>query len=73
VNEAIQKMVTPVADLGTYGVASISLRDRVDLSTPSGRLMFRVVAAMAEFQRELIRERVTAGLRNARAKGTRLG
>jgi DNA invertase Pin-like site-specific DNA recombinase len=54
-------------------VAFISLRDNLDLSTPSGRLMFQIIGAMAEFERALIQERVRAGLRNARAKGTRLG
>ena len=56
-----------------YGVAFVSLRDNLDLSTPSGRLMFAVIGAMAEFERALIQERVKAGLRNALAKGQRLG
>ena len=55
------------------GVAFISLRDNLDLRTPSGRLMFQIIGAMAEFERALIQERVRAGLRNARAKGRRLG
>ncbi len=54
-------------------MAFISLRDNLDLSTPSGRLMFQIIGAMAEFERALIQERVRAGLRNARAKGRRLG
>ena len=70
---SLRHLVTALADLAAYGVAFISLRDHLDLSTPSGRLMFHVVAVMAEFERELIRERVTAGLRNARAKGAVLG
>ena len=56
-----------------YGVAFVSLRDNLDLSTPSGRLMFAVIGAMAEFERALIQERVKAGLRNAQAKGKHLG
>lgn len=59
-----------------YGVgvqAFISLRDNLDLSTPSGRLMFQIIGAMAEFERALIQERVRAGLRNAKAKGKRIG
>ena len=63
----------PSPTLTSYGVAFVSLRDNLDLSTPSGRLMFHVVAAMAEFERELIRERVRAGLANARSKGVTLG
>jgi DNA invertase Pin-like site-specific DNA recombinase len=59
--------------LAAFGVASISLWDDLDLSTPSGRLMFQIVGSMAEFERALIQERVRAGLRNVRAKGRRLG
>ena len=54
-------------------MAFISLKDNLDLSTPSGRLMFQIIGAMAEFERALIQERVRAGLRNARAKGKQLG
>lgn len=52
-----------IADLEHYGVAFVSLKDSVDLSTPSGRLTFQVIGAMAEFKRELIRERVKGGLK----------
>jgi DNA invertase Pin-like site-specific DNA recombinase len=45
----------------------------IDTTTPSGKLMFHVTGAFAEFERSLIRERVNAGLARARAKGTRLG
>ncbi|MGH9551888.1 MAG: recombinase family protein [Terriglobales bacterium] len=55
------------------GVVFVSLRDNLDLTTPAGRLMFQIIGAMAEFERALIQERVKAGLRNARAKGRRLG
>jgi DNA invertase Pin-like site-specific DNA recombinase len=51
----------------------ISLRDSFDLTTPNGRLMFQMIAAMAEFERSLIKERVRAGMRNARAKGIAIG
>jgi DNA invertase Pin-like site-specific DNA recombinase len=70
---SLKHLVNALADLGAYGVAFISLRDNMDLSTPSGRLMFQIIGAMAEFERALIRERVKAGLRNAQAKGKRLG
>jgi DNA invertase Pin-like site-specific DNA recombinase len=65
--------VNSLADLSAYGVTFISLRDNLDLSTPSGRLMFQIIGAMAEFERALIQERVRAGLRNAKAKGKRIG
>ena len=70
---SLKNLVNALADLGAYGVAFISLRDNLDLSTPSGRLMFQIIGAMAEFERALIQERVGAGLRSARAKGKRLG
>jgi DNA invertase Pin-like site-specific DNA recombinase len=54
-------------------VAFASLKDNLDLSTPSGRLMFQIIGAMAEFERALIQERVRAGLQNARRSGKRLG
>lgn len=70
---SLKHLVNGLAELGAFGVAFISLRDNLDLSTPSGRLMFQIIGAMAEFERALIQERVRAGLRNARAKGKRLG
>src|SRR5579872_7436513 len=70
---SLKHLVNSLADLAALGVAFISLRDNLDLSTPSGRLMFQIIGAMAEFERALIQERVRAGLRNARAKGRRLG
>jgi DNA invertase Pin-like site-specific DNA recombinase len=54
-------------------VTFVSFRDNLDLSTPSGRLMFQIIGAMAEFERSLIQERVRAGLRNARAEGKKFG
>ena len=70
---SLKHLVNALADLAAVGVAFISLRDNLDLSTPSGRLMFQIIGAMAEFERALIQERVRAGLRNARAKGKQLG
>lgn len=70
---SLRHLVNALADLDSYGVAFVSLRDNLDLSTPSGRLMFQIIAAMAEFERSLIQERVRAGLRNAKLKGRTLG
>ena len=70
---SLKHLVNALADLCAYGVAFISFRDNLDLSTPSGRLMFQIIGAMAEFERSLIQERVRAGLRNARAKGKKFG
>jgi DNA invertase Pin-like site-specific DNA recombinase len=70
---SLRHLVNALADLSAYGVAFVSFRDNLDLSTPSGRLMFQIIGAMAEFERSLIQERVKAGLRNARAKGKKFG
>lgn len=70
---SLRHLVNSLAELEARGVAFVSLRDNLDLSTPAGRLMFQVIGAMAEFERALIAERVKAGMRNARAKGRRIG
>jgi DNA invertase Pin-like site-specific DNA recombinase len=70
---SLRHLVNAIAELEALGVAFVSLQDNLDLSTPSGRLMFQIIGAMAEFERSLIQERVKAGLRNAKAKGQRLG
>jgi DNA invertase Pin-like site-specific DNA recombinase len=70
---SLRHLVNALAELEAFGLAFVSLRDNLDLATPSGRLMFQIIGAMAEFERALIQERVRAGLRNARAKGKRLG
>jgi DNA invertase Pin-like site-specific DNA recombinase len=70
---SLKHLVNSLADLSAYGISFISLRDSLDLSTPSGRLMFQIIGAMAEFERALIQERVKAGIRNAKAKGRRIG
>lgn len=70
---SLRHLVNALAELECRGIAFVSLRDNLDLGTPSGRLMFQIIGAMAEFERALIQERVRAGLRNARAKGKRIG
>ena len=70
---SLKHLINALADLDSYGIAFVSLRDNLDLSTPSGRLMFQIIGAMAEFERSLIQERVRAGLRNAKLKGKTLG
>jgi len=70
---SLRQLVNALAELEALGVAFASLRDNLDLSTPAGRMLFRVIGAMAEFERTFIQERVKAGLRHARSKGKRLG
>ena len=59
---SLKHLVNILAEWETLGIAFISLRDNLDLTTPSGKLMFHVIGAMAEFERALIQERVKAGL-----------
>lgn len=70
---SLKDLVTVLSEWNALGVSFISLRDHVDLSTPSGRLMTQIIGAMSEFEASLIRERVRAGLAHARAKGVVLG
>jgi DNA invertase Pin-like site-specific DNA recombinase len=70
---SLKHLVLALAEFESLGVEFVSLRDNLDLTTPSGRLMFQIIGAMAEFERALIQERVKAGLRNAKAKGRTLG
>ena len=55
------------------GIEFVSLSESLDTATPAGRIVFTVLGAVAGLERSLIAERVRAGLRNARAKGKRLG
>ncbi len=70
---SLSHLVRSLEEFQALGVAFISLRESMDLTTPSGRLMFGIIAAMAEFERELIRERVKAGMRRAKAQGIHCG
>jgi len=54
------------------GIDFVSLSEQVDTSTPTGKMVFTILGAVAELERSLIAERVRAGIRNARAKGKRL-
>jgi DNA invertase Pin-like site-specific DNA recombinase len=69
---SLRHLVNALADLDAAGVVFVYVLDNLDLSTPSGRLMFQVVGAMAEFERALTQERVRAGLRLARMKVKKL-
>ena len=70
---SLKDLVVTLQEFDELGVAFVSLKDNVDLTTSSGRLLMHLLGAFAEFEASLIRERVRAGLRNAKAKGKRLG
>lgn len=68
-----QQLVEAMENFKSWGVEFVSLREGVDTTTPAGRFAFTVFAGIAEFEREIIRERVKAGLENAKRNGTRSG
>jgi DNA invertase Pin-like site-specific DNA recombinase len=55
------------------GIEFVSLSEQVDTTTPTGKMVFTVLGAVAELERSLIAERVKAGMRNAKAKGVQIG
>jgi DNA invertase Pin-like site-specific DNA recombinase len=70
---SLRQLVNALCEFDALGIQFISLHEGVDTSTSQGRLVFGIFASIAEFERELIRERVRSGLRNAKAKGKQLG
>ena len=60
-------------ELRRLGVDFVSYQESVDTSTPQGRMVFGVMASLAEFERSLIQERIKAGLRRAMAQGKQVG
>jgi DNA invertase Pin-like site-specific DNA recombinase len=66
-------LVSAVNELQAVGVQFVSLKDAIDFTTPAGKLQFHMLAALAEFERDTIRENVRAGLANAKRKGKKLG
>lgn len=66
---SLPHLVSVVGDLQARGVEFRSLQESIDTTTPGGRLVFHVFAALAQFERELVRERTKAGLQAARARG----
>jgi DNA invertase Pin-like site-specific DNA recombinase len=70
---SVSHLLRALENFRALGVEFVSLSEQVDTSTPTGKMVFTVLGAVAELERSLIVERVKAGLRNARAKGKRLG
>jgi putative DNA-invertase from lambdoid prophage Rac len=69
----LKHLITLLDELQSLGVAFVSLAEGIDATTPAGKLQMHILGAIAEFERERIRERVLAGLRRARIQGQRLG
>ena len=70
---SVSHLLRALEQFQALGIDFVSLSENVDTSTPTGKMIFTVLGAVAELERSLIVERVKAGIRNARAKGKRLG
>jgi DNA invertase Pin-like site-specific DNA recombinase len=66
---SLQHLIETLTDLNTRGIGFKSLTENIDTTTPGGKLVFHIFGALAEFERDLIRERTNAGLAAARARG----
>lgn len=66
---SLKQLIETVEDLGGRGIGLKSLTESIDTTTSGGRLIFHIFAALAEFERGVIRERTRAGLKAARARG----
>src|SRR5829696_137569 len=66
---SLPHLIETVADLAARGIGFKSLTEQIDTTTPGGKLVFHVFGALAEFERDLTRERTHAGLAAARARG----
>ena len=69
----LRHLVTLLDELRALGIGFVTLGEGIDTSTPAGKLQLHILSAIAEFERERIRERVLAGLQRARMQGKRLG
>ncbi|PJA44599.1 MAG: DNA invertase [Verrucomicrobia bacterium CG_4_9_14_3_um_filter_43_20] len=72
-SRSIKDLINIVNDLNDRDIQFISITDNIETSTPSGKLIFHIFSALAEFERNIIRERTTAGLKAARARGRKGG
>jgi DNA invertase Pin-like site-specific DNA recombinase len=70
---SLRQLVNALEEFRALGIDFVSLHEGVDTSTPNGRLVFGIFASIAEFERELIRDRVRSGLALAKARGKQLG
>jgi DNA invertase Pin-like site-specific DNA recombinase len=71
--DSVSHLLRALETFKAQGIEFVSFSEQLDTSTPAGKMVFTVLGAVAELERGLIVERVKAGLRNAKAKGKRLG
>jgi DNA invertase Pin-like site-specific DNA recombinase len=70
---SLKQLLTIVEECRSLGVDLVSLRQSIDTTLPAGRLTFQILGAVAEFERELLRERVKAGMAQAKRTGKHVG
>lgn len=70
---SLKHLVNTLSEFEALGVKFIATRDQVDLTTPAGRMFVQILGSLAEFERELIRERIMVGLEHAKRQGKKLG
>ena len=70
---SVADLVSTLQELTALGVGFVSVTEALDLTTPAGRAMAGLLSVFAEFERDIMRERVRAGLAHARMDGKRLG
>lgn len=70
---SVKHLVAALETFRTLKVEFVSLQEQLDTATPIGQAMFTIIGAMAQLERDIIRERVKAGLEQAKARGIRLG
>jgi DNA invertase Pin-like site-specific DNA recombinase len=70
---SLKHLIDSLAEFGALGINFISFTEGIDTTTPSGQLLFHIVGAVAQFERDLISERVRAGIAHARAIGKHIG
>jgi DNA invertase Pin-like site-specific DNA recombinase len=73
IGRSVQHLTALVGELEALGVDLVMIDQGIDTTTPTGRLTFHVLAALAEFERDLIRERTREGLKAAKRRGAVLG
>src|SRR3546814_12016370 len=66
-------LIDKIGELASRGIGFRSLTENIDTTTPGGMLVFNIFGSLAQFERDLIRERTQAGLRAARARGSKGG
>jgi len=70
---SVKHLVELIDFFGSKGIDVVSIKDPIDTTTPSGKLLFHIMAAIAEFERDLIRERVMDGIGRAKREGKQIG